>query len=150
MGKGEKMETSNFHDVTARIENLLQEMQNKLKKNSSSEEQSKWAKEYLEKLDKLIKHPGLSEIDRQLMEKHFSGVENMLAGMTMKPWLPLGLFRKVIMFLCLIMGFYYVMMGNLWFLLLIFFSAQFSPRFAGELLWHVGWLKRYFKAFKFG
>jgi hypothetical protein len=94
-------------------------------------------REIVELINQLCKDNAfLPEKQRQELDR----VASMIAGYLMRPWLPGGLTRKVLMFLLLIIGLIGALKWSLWFGLLIIFAATFSPRLVGESLLFIGTL----------
>jgi len=64
-----------------------------------------------------------------------SQIRGYAAGLLMRPWLPWGILRKVVMVLLLLMGFCgFIFTGKIAFSILIIVALSFSPRLGGEFL----------------
>ena len=61
-----------------------------------------------------------------------------LAGVRLSKWFPPGLVRKVLMALCVVVGFQGFFTGSYLYLLSFFVAGIFSPRIVGELAFAVG------------
>lgn len=62
-------------------------------------------------------------------------VRQYAAGLLMKPWLPWGMLRQMIMFCLLLLGLFgFFITGKLVFFIPVILALSFSPRFVGEFL----------------
>ena len=76
----------------------------------------------------------LTNEQRQDLERSASEIAGYLARF----WLPPTLWRKIIMFLSLGIGFLGTILWSPWFALLILNSCLFSPRIVGEVAFFIG------------
>lgn len=92
------------------------------------------AKKQSAEIAKLLKEGNLTAEDR----RKFEALQAQLAGILLRPWLPFGWGRRLIMIVLFLVGTTGLVQGNSYFLFAWVPMLLFSPRFVGEMAYALG------------
>jgi len=92
------------------------------------------AKKHLEEVARVLREENLTVQERQ----NFETLQAQLAGVLLRPWLPVDWGRRSIMIVLFAVGVYGVLGGNCYLLLAWALLLFFSPRFVGEFSYALG------------
>lgn len=92
------------------------------------------AKKQLDEVARVLREENLTADERQ----KFETLQVQLAGVLLRPWLPVGWGRRLIMIVLFAVGVFGALAGNSYLLLAWVLLLFFSPRFVGEFSYALG------------